>query len=257
MIGRPGTTCILVIKLNYRGAHVSLLRRHLASHAGVTCLAYRRMGSRLRIKCRVLRDFTRGTGALRHAYMPVDGLYVKLGYNNDSNFSNVATGPLIKHVSSEVITVNNSTVLARIPRVFNTRRQLVGGYTDHRILATCGRVVRDFGSFCAGRNFPICRGPDPNGGRNNVAALRRGSLNYVRGTKNAPVISMLNCKRYAGGDNIDILGTPNGSLVTTATLTTTNYRVILFAANENAPFSAFAPAVGLSSGGPLTRFGDG
>lgn len=254
---RPGTKTMLVIDLNYRGGRPSIFHRFLkscsAGHMGFVMA--RGIKSRFRRNVGVLHRLCAGTGASMHRSIPLSRLHMNLGYNNSSNFSNVATGPLLNVFSSFLVTRNNASMLARIPRVFNTRAVLVGHYHAGRLFRRAMRLVGSFGRCFLSRNRPINRGPSPNGGTNNVSALRSGTLKYARGYNGTCISKIVNCNSHLGIGNLGLLSTPNGSLMTTATLTSYNYRVILFAANHNAPFNAFIPAVGVSAGSALTGGG--
>lgn len=182
---------------------------------------------------------------------------MKLGYKKSSKFSNVATGPLLNIFSSFLMTRKKAAILARIPRVFNTRAVLVGQDRSGTIFRGAIRLVGSFGSCFVRGGRPVCRGPSPNGGTKNVSALRRGSLNYARGTKASTIQSIVLCNRQLGAGKLGLLDTPKGSLITDATLTSSNYRLILFAAKEKAPFKAFIPAIGISAGDGLGTHGPG
>lgn len=148
-------------------------------------------------------------------------------------------------------------MLARIPRVFNTRDVLLSHYRGRRIFGTTSSVLGNFGSCFVDRNRIICRGPDPNGGSNNVAALRSGDYNYIRGNNSTPVISILPCTNRTAGRNLGVLYNPNGSVISAATLATTNYRIVLFSANHKAPFNTPTPALGMFAGRHLYSRGTG
>lgn len=254
---RPGTNTILVMKLKYRGGRPSMFHRFLnsCSRSHIGFVIARGINSRCRRNVTVLHRLCTGTSGSRHARIPLSRLHMNLGYNNSSNFSNVATGPLLNVFSSFLVTRNNADMLARIPRVFNTRAVLVGHYRGGRLFRRAIGLVGSFGRCFLSRNRPMKRGPSPKGGTKNVSALRSGTLKYARGYNGDCMRNMLPCKRHLRIGNLGLLSTPNGSLITTATLTSYNYRVILFAAKHNAPFNACMPAVGVSAGSALTGGG--
>lgn len=257
LVERPGTKNMLILKLNYRGGGVTRLRGTLNGLGSrqVQFLGYRSCRSRVTRNVDVVGRLRTVTSGSEHRAIPISGLGVKLGYNNDSNLSKVATGPVYNEVASGAITVNNATVLARIPRVFNTRRLLVGHYVGRAIFGGAMGLVGGCGGCFVTRRRPIDRGPSPKGGTNNVAALRRGSLNYIRGNNGTPVATILSCKSATREPKLGLLSNPNGSVITMAGLATTNYRLVLFAANENAPLKTPIPAIGVTAGASLTRHG--
>lgn len=254
---RPGTKTMLIMNLKYRGGRPSIFHRFLKScsrrHMGFVIA--RGINSRCRRKVRLLHRLCTGTVRSRHRSVPLDRLHMNLGYNNSSNFSNVATGPLLNVFSSFLMTRNNADMLARIPRVFNTRAVLVGHYHAGRLFRSAIGLVGSFGRCFLSRNRPMNRGPSPKGGTKNVSALRSGTLKYARGYNADCIRKMLPCNRHLGMGKLGLLSTPKGSLMTTATLTSYKYRVILFAAKHKAPFKACIPAVGVSAGSALTGGG--
>lgn len=84
---------------------------------------------------------------------------------------------------------------------------------------------------------------------NNLSALSRGDLNYVHGNNAHPVIRILRRTIPPAGHNTIIVSATNCSVSSIASVITTNYGTIVFAANHNAYANGTViPILGIATG---------
>lgn len=143
---------MVIVNLNYRG----LRPRHLLAKASsirtvpmrdTDVIDLRSRGrinfrSVIRSVLRITRHRLRGLGRHRQRAYPTSRLIINVRYNNDSTFSNMATGPTINCTSSLLIHYNTAIVFSRIARIHSTVRLLAPHTIGRRINGQLLRRVR-------------------------------------------------------------------------------------------------------------------